>query len=167
MAAAFRTSHVPAMTFKFMHHVAFMCMHLFTAGVILCIPATSDRLSTLAHDAKTAVVRMLRVIRKVSARTPVAIQTAKILEELLKVVLQQELEVILKQGAGAVEQAAYVVDDNPLKASQPLPGDENTISGALCLEALSRAASSGRGRETKWQGIQKPGMSFTVSTSGP
>jgi hypothetical protein len=69
---------------------------MLTAGVILCIPATMDPFSALAHTAKGAVVRMIKMFRRLSSHAPVVAQSCTILEELVKVVLKRELDLVLQ-----------------------------------------------------------------------
>jgi Fungal specific transcription factor domain len=106
--AALRISHAPAHKFKYHCPMALITMHMFTAGVILCLPATMDPFSALAHKTKGAVVRMIRGFKKLSAQTPVVSQSCTILEELMKVVLSRELELILSP-----EDQDDVHHDNP------------------------------------------------------
>jgi len=96
MSAAMRISYTPANKFEFNCPMALITMHMLTAGVILCIPATMDPFSTTAHEAKGAVVRMIRMFKKLSAQTPVVAQSCTILEELMKVVLTRELDLVLR-----------------------------------------------------------------------
>ena len=94
--AALRISHAPADKFKYHCPMALITMHMFTAGVILCMPATMDPFSTLAHETKGAVVKMIRMFKKLSSQSPVVAQSCTLLEELMKVVLKRELDLILR-----------------------------------------------------------------------
>lgn len=71
-------------------------MHMFTAGVILCIPATMSPFSYLAHNAKAGVVRIIQMLKRLSNNTPVALQSHTILEELMKVAIKRELDMMLQ-----------------------------------------------------------------------
>jgi len=129
--AALRISHAPAHKFKYHCPMALITMHMFTAGVILCLPATMDPFSALAHKTKGAVVRMIRGFKKLSAQTPVVTQSCAILEELMKVVLSRELELILNPEdqddthVGNPESRFGVSEMRPIRqASNDLPTSE-------------------------------------------
>jgi hypothetical protein len=96
MAAALRISKTPADKLEYDMPLALICMHMFTAGVILCIPATINPFSYLAHEAKGGVVRIIRMHKRVTRQTPVAQQSCSLLEELMKVVLKRELDMVLQ-----------------------------------------------------------------------
>jgi hypothetical protein len=96
ISAAMRLSYTPVSCFEYNCAIALGTMQMLTAGVILCIPATIDPLSDLAHKSKGAVVRMIRMFRQLSTQTPVVAQSCTILEELMKVVLKRELDMILQ-----------------------------------------------------------------------
>jgi hypothetical protein len=96
MAAAMRISRTPAHKFEYDMPLALMCMHMFTAGVILCIPATMSPFSYLAHNAKAGVVRIIQMQKSLSNHTPIALQSHTILEELMKVAIKRELDMMLQ-----------------------------------------------------------------------
>jgi hypothetical protein len=89
--AAIWISHEPAHKFKYRCPIALITMHMFTAGVIFCLPATMYPFSALAHKTKGAVVRIIRGFKRLSAQTPVVTQSCAVLEELMKVVLSREV----------------------------------------------------------------------------
>ncbi|OBT74448.1 hypothetical protein VF21_06579 [Pseudogymnoascus sp. 05NY08] len=96
MASAMRISRTPAHKFEYDMPLALMCMHMFTAGVILCIPATMSPFSYLAHNAKAGVVRIIQMQKRLSNHTPIALQSHAILEELMKVAIKRELDMMLQ-----------------------------------------------------------------------
>ncbi|OBT51972.1 hypothetical protein VE04_07369 [Pseudogymnoascus sp. 24MN13] len=96
MDAAMRISRTPAHKFEYDMPFALMCMHMFTAGVILCIPATMSPFSYLAHNAKAGVVRIIQMQKSLSSHTPIAVQSHTILEELMKVAIKRELDMMLQ-----------------------------------------------------------------------
>lgn len=96
MAAAMRISRTPAHKFEYDMPLALIAMHMFTAGVILCIPATMSPFSYLAHNAKAAVVRIIQMHKRLSNHTPIALQSHTILEELMKVAIRRELDMMLQ-----------------------------------------------------------------------
>ena len=119
--AALRISYAPASRFKYHCPMSLITMHMFTAGVILCMPATMDPFSTLAHKTKGGVVRMIRSFKKLSSQSPVVAQSCTILEELMKVVLKRELELILrpeKQDDATDSDVGGQVESSSLAASQ-------------------------------------------------
>ncbi|RDL41519.1 Uncharacterized protein BP5553_01498 [Venustampulla echinocandica] len=96
MSAAMRISRTPAHKFENDMPLALMSTHMFTAGVILCIPATMSPFSSLAHNAKAGVVRIIQMHKRLSKHTQIALQSHTILEELMKVAIKRELDMMLQ-----------------------------------------------------------------------
>lgn len=76
--------------------ISFAFMHLFTAGVVLCMVPASQPLSDLSHQAKAGVVRIIRMSQDLRSRNRIARHTEKLLSELLKITLQREIDNALK-----------------------------------------------------------------------
>ncbi|RVX67669.1 hypothetical protein B0A52_07792 [Exophiala mesophila] len=91
--------------------VSFAFMHLFTAGVVLCMVPASQPLSDLSHQAKAGVVRIIRMSQDLRSKNRVARHTEKLLSELLKITLQREIDNALK---------AQSMPDTTQRSSSPL-----------------------------------------------
>ncbi|CZR62330.1 uncharacterized protein PAC_12227 [Phialocephala subalpina] len=129
LSAAMRISYTPANKFEYNCPMALITMHMLTAGVILCIPATMDPFSITAHEAKGAVVRMIRMFKRLSAQTPVVAQSCTILEELMKVVLTRELELVLRPEVA--EEARTDSSSHPMDETTNSRNTENGFSRCL------------------------------------
>lgn len=94
--AALRISRTPVMQFEHEFCLAFIFVHLFTAGVILCIPPTSHPHSSLAQEAKAGVFRIIHAAKELSPRSQIARHTEKLLSDLLKLSLHREVDMAFK-----------------------------------------------------------------------
>lgn len=94
--AALRISRTPVMTFEHEFCLAFIFVHLFTAGVILCIPPTSHPHSSLAQEAKAGVFRIIQAAKDLSPRSQIARHTENLLSDLLKLSLHREVDMAFK-----------------------------------------------------------------------
>ncbi|KAK0744383.1 fungal-specific transcription factor domain-containing protein [Apiosordaria backusii] len=94
--AALRISQTPVMEFEHEFCLAFIFVHLFTAGVILCIPPTSHPYSNTAHEAKAGVFRIIRAAKALSARSQIARHAEQLLSDLLKLSLHCEVDMVFK-----------------------------------------------------------------------
>ena len=94
--AALRISRIPVMQFEHEFCLAFIFVHLFTAGVILCIPPTSHPHSSLAQDAKAGVFRIIQAAKELSPRSQIARHTETLLSDLLKLSLHREVDMAFK-----------------------------------------------------------------------
>lgn len=105
--AALRISHTPVTQFEHEFCLAFIFVHLFTAGVILCIPPTSHPYSNTAQEAKAGVFRIIRAAKALSPRSQIARHAEQLLSDLLKLSLHREVDMVFKddrkthQGQGA------------------------------------------------------------------
>ncbi|KXX76431.1 Multidrug resistance regulator 1 [Madurella mycetomatis] len=95
--AALRVSHTPVMQFEHEFCLAFIFVHLFTAGVILCIPPTSHPYSNTAQEAKAGVFRIIRAAKALSPRSQIARHAEQLLSDLLKLSLHREVDIIFKE----------------------------------------------------------------------
>ncbi|CAG8926095.1 unnamed protein product [Penicillium salamii] len=97
-AAALRISRIPVLRFK--HHFAesFASLQQFTAGVILCIPPTSQPFTSIAHEAKAGIMRIIHASTAFGSHNRIANQTAQLLTELLKVTVEREMSSALRGG---------------------------------------------------------------------
>ncbi|CAG8098809.1 unnamed protein product [Penicillium olsonii] len=99
-AAALRISRIPVLRFK--HHFAesFVSLQQFTAGVILCIPPTSQPFTTVAHEAKAGIMKIIHASTAFGSHNRIAKQTAQLLTDLLKVTAEREITGALRRGVG-------------------------------------------------------------------
>ncbi|KAH8892347.1 hypothetical protein GQ53DRAFT_719364 [Thozetella sp. PMI_491] len=95
--AALRISRTPVMQFKHEFCMAFIFVHLFTAGVILCIPPTSHPFSSTAQDAKTGAFRIIQAAKALSPHSHIARHTERLLSDLLKLSLHREVDLAFKE----------------------------------------------------------------------
>ena len=95
-AAALRISRIPIGRFE--HHLAlsFTFMHLFTAGVILCVPPTCLPYSQLASDSKSGVLRIISASRALERTNSIARYTNQLLTKLYQKTIQHEMESALR-----------------------------------------------------------------------
>ena len=70
-------------------------IHAFTAGVMLGIFALSSPLSSQAQDAKHGIARIIRMPCIEGYKAPIWPQSTKILEDLLKLILAEEMKALL------------------------------------------------------------------------
>ncbi|KAI5456048.1 hypothetical protein BGZ63DRAFT_468342 [Mariannaea sp. PMI_226] len=95
--AALRISRTPVMQFKHEFCMAFIFIHLFTAGVILCIPPTSQPLSSAAQEAKSGVFRIIQASKALSPHSQIARHTERLLTDLLKLSLHREVDLAFQE----------------------------------------------------------------------
>lgn len=95
--AALRISRVPVMQFEHEFCLAFIFVHLFTAGVILCIPPTSHPYSSTAQEAKAGVFRIIQAAKALRSRSPIARHAEQLLSDLLKLSLHREVDMVFKE----------------------------------------------------------------------
>lgn len=78
------------------HAVMHIGICLFTSGVVLCAIALSEPLSATSQEAKAGIMRILRLHRdSVSNQHLLSVQSVKILEDLVAVIMQSEQRIIL------------------------------------------------------------------------
>ena len=99
--AALSISQTPIHRLEGQFCISFFFMHLFTAGVILCMAPASQPLSPMSQHAKSGIVRIIRACREVGSKIRIAQHTEKLLNELLQVTLQREMDNALKAEASA------------------------------------------------------------------
>ncbi|KAB8233898.1 Zn(II)2Cys6 transcription factor [Aspergillus alliaceus] len=78
------------------HAVMHIGICLFTSGVVLCALALMEPLSVISQKAKAGIMRIIRLQReRVSSQHVLSLQSVKILEDLVAVVMQAEQRTIL------------------------------------------------------------------------
>lgn len=97
--AALRTSELGALeTFQRAcqtYAVAFIGVHLLTAGTTLCILASLEPLSRESHESKIGVQRLMHMQTTVGPRSVLAAQGLEILKKLIALIMEKELAVLL------------------------------------------------------------------------
>lgn len=103
VAAATRVSNAPIHILANQTIISYALMHLFTAGVILCIPPHTAPFSAVAQDCKSAVVRIITAAKQLHRHSPVAGLTQKLLSDLLRITIQREMDAMLNQDVAAAQ----------------------------------------------------------------
>ncbi|KAK5045422.1 hypothetical protein LTR84_009286 [Exophiala bonariae] len=80
------------------HASSYIGIHLFTAGMILTIVALSKPLSSQAQEAKRAISHIIRMLGWLEDRILLSHQSSKILEALVRLILEKEMKAILPRG---------------------------------------------------------------------
>lgn len=75
--------------------VSFFGIHVFTAGVVLCLIASFEPMTSQAHEAKAGIQKLMAMQRKLQERSVVAAQGLKILEKVVALVINKELQEVL------------------------------------------------------------------------
>ncbi|TPX13880.1 uncharacterized protein E0L32_005824 [Thyridium curvatum] len=123
--AALRTSRVPIMEFRNEFCMAFVFIHLFSAGVILCIPPTSHPYSNAAQEAKAGVFRIIQAAKALSPESQVARHADRLLSDLLKLSLHREVDMAFKeerQGLAPPEQPSQQEHERRLMSANNFAG---------------------------------------------
>lgn len=72
--------------------LSFMCLHLFTAAVTLCIVCSIDPLSQDAHNCKIGIRRLMETQNQLKHKSVVASQGLDITRRLMSLVLTKEID---------------------------------------------------------------------------
>ncbi|CAM1511858.1 Fc.00g093710.m01.CDS01 [Cosmosporella sp. VM-42] len=113
--AALRISRTPVMQFKHEFCMAFIFIHLFTSGVILCIPPTSQPFSSTAQEAKSGVFRIIQAAKALNPHSQIARHTERLLSDLLKLSLHREVDLAFQEERGI---------DHKLASGEPPPAQD-------------------------------------------
>lgn len=121
--AALRISRTPVMHFEHEYCLAFIFIHLFTAGVILCIPPTSHPHSEMAQEAKAGVFRIISAAKALRSHSQIARHAEQSLSDLLKLSLYREVDLAFKEDRAleAVPVQAAVREAAPMPDRPELP----------------------------------------------
>lgn len=104
--AALRISRTPIMLFRDEFCMAFMFVHLFTAGVILCIPPTTHPYSLTAQESRAGVFRIIQAAKSLSQHSQIARHTERLLGDLLRLSLHREVDMVFRDDRKADPQPA-------------------------------------------------------------
>ncbi|GAB1312701.1 Heat-labile enterotoxin, A chain [Madurella fahalii] len=153
--AALRISQTPVMQFEHEFCLGFIFVHLFTAGVILCIPPTSHPYSNTAQEAKAGVFRIIRAAKALSPRSQIARHAEQLLSDLLKLSLHREVDMVFKddrknyQGPGTNRPPAEppCIANNTCETERPASGRQHNppdsdFNQNQCSETLLQAPST-------------------------
>ncbi|KAJ5669786.1 hypothetical protein N7462_010856 [Penicillium macrosclerotiorum] len=89
--AALRISRAPINDLRTQYVSSFASLQQFTAGVILCIPPTSQPFTPASLEAKEGVIRIIHASRSQRCYNRIARHTEQLLTELLRVTTQREM----------------------------------------------------------------------------
>ncbi|KAH8174185.1 fungal specific transcription factor domain-containing protein [Sarocladium implicatum] len=123
--AALRISHTPVMQFEHEFCLAFVFIHLFTAGVILCIPPTSHPHSNTAQEAKAGVFRIIQAAKALRPHSQIARHAEQLLSDLLKLSLHREVDLAF-QGERAHESGVTSRESLPPEVSEISSGQNGS-----------------------------------------
>jgi hypothetical protein len=94
--AALRMSRAPVQDFEGHLGQSFVLMHLFTAGVILCVAPTCHPYSQMASDAKSGVLKIIAACRATKDESKIARHTDRMLTKLYQKTMQREMDNALR-----------------------------------------------------------------------
>ncbi|GJN76733.1 hypothetical protein PLIIFM63780_000220 [Purpureocillium lilacinum] len=144
--AALRISKIPILDFKNEFCMAFIFIHLFTAGVILCIPPTSHPNSKTAQDAKAGVFRIIQAAKELRLHSQIARHTERLLSDLLKLSLHREVDMAFKEERRCAPEdrvqpsrQSYLSQSGPEENAEA--NKETFIPSLLTPSSLDRTAS--------------------------
>lgn len=115
---------------------SFISIHIFTAGVMLCVLTSIEPLTTYSQQSKTGLRRLLNMQAhlKSKSKSPLPAQGLDILERLTRLVMEKELKEILNSESDPVSQ---------LTGAEIQPGrDLDTLGDGNVLQS-NRAEPSG------------------------
>ena len=133
--AALRISHTPVMQFEHEFCLAFVFIHLFTAGVILCIPPTSHPHSNTAQDSKAGVFRIIQAAKALRPHSQIARHAEQLLSDLLKLSLHREVDLAF-QGERAYESGVTSRESLPPEGHELSIG-QNGSQGVMSYQPTS------------------------------
>lgn len=102
------------------HAASYIGIQLFTAGMVLSIVALSAPLSSEAQQAKRAIGRIVSTTASIGNKTLLSTQSQKILRELVRLILEKEMNSIFAEPAA---QSDTLNHEKPTlqNPSQPVP----------------------------------------------
>ena len=100
VAAALRISTISLQAYEKEFPLAYVLMSCLSASVILCLPPVHDPMSSLAHQCKEGLLRIIHACKKLSGQAPLAEHVAGLLSSLTTSVIQQETALALANDPG-------------------------------------------------------------------
>lgn len=98
-------------------------IHIFTAGVMLAVFALLSPMSNQAQEAKQGLSRLLEILTSNKSWNPVLSQSAAILKDLLRLIMEKELKVLVEPSHG---RAGSKLSEEDATASHGLPQTSTT-----------------------------------------
>lgn len=131
--AALRMSRIPVNEFEGHLAQSFVLMHLFTAGIILCIAPTCQPYSQMAAEAKAGVLRIIAACRSIKDEHKIAKHTDQMLTRLYKKTMEREMENALRVSDTARSSkdrmiGQTLVERHPFQESNPSTISDNNTS---------------------------------------
>ena len=135
--------------------VALVGMHLFTAGITLCIMASLEPLSRESHESKLGLHRLMHMQTYVKSRSTMADQGLQILKKLIALIMEKELTTILEsprvmsgsatepESGQAMEQVRPAVTETAVSSTRPAMEQEELVFEDD-VRSLSEAHKDGR-----------------------
>ncbi|KAH8652660.1 hypothetical protein BGZ60DRAFT_533523 [Tricladium varicosporioides] len=74
---------------------SFVGIHIFTAGVVLCLIASFEPMTSQTHEAKAGIQKLMVMQRKLQGRSIIAAQGFEILQKVVSLVVERELQEML------------------------------------------------------------------------
>ncbi|KAH6622451.1 fungal-specific transcription factor domain-containing protein [Boeremia exigua] len=92
--SALRTSQIRVSTMKAAeqtHAASYVGIHMFTASMVLSIVALSEPLSVTAHEAKSAIARIVNISSATNRKALLSAQAEQVMRELMRLILEKEM----------------------------------------------------------------------------
>lgn len=130
---------------------AFIGMHTFTAGVMLCVLISIEPLALESYESKMGLRRLLRMqsLLKSRAHSSLNTQGLEILERLTKLVMEKELKEILNSSEGELRHITQLGDSrddlsaqNPNESRQMLATNETILDDEATFNYVEDSAIS-------------------------
>jgi hypothetical protein len=121
--------------------VAFIGMHTFTAGVMLCVLISIEPLGPQCHESKMGLRRLIRMqsLLKSRSHSSLTTQGLEMLEKVTKLVMEKELREMLNSSEGEPGPAPQSSDRRDDSAAQNM--DESSKMPAQGLGSMDNDAS--------------------------
>ena len=95
---------------------SFIGIHIFTAGIVLCLIASYEPMTSQAHEAKVGIRKLMAMQRQLQNKSVIANQGLQILEKIVCLVIERELQEVLSC-------------ERPKTLTSPSSNDDMRISG--------------------------------------
>ncbi|KAG4438284.1 hypothetical protein IFR05_006219 [Cadophora sp. M221] len=121
VSALLKISRTPISHLENHYVISFAFMQFFIAGVILCIPPASLPFCSIAHEAKSGVMRIIKACAKSGGQSRIAKHSETLLTDLLKTSLKREFDNALSgEDHGSGTMSPWVtLPPNELNAGRP------------------------------------------------
>lgn len=166
--AALRMSRVPVNNFDYQLAQSFALMHLFTAGIILCIAPTCQPYSQMAGEAKAGVLRIIAACRAIKDESKIAKHTDQMLTKLYQKTMQREMDNALRNPDAVItkdrmsETLAQRQPQDNRDDPRPYPETNGMPKPASQVEMETPTATTGQGwtlSDLDYQGRDADGFS--------